>query len=142
MMARDFGKDNIRVNIQIPEDLMVWADGISLQQLLMNLILNAREAMIPTGGTLTICVDQSDNFVRIKVSDTGCGIEAENLKRVFEPFYTTKTKDSASRRTGAGLGLGFCKRVVQAHAGTILVQSRPGEGTTFEVKLPNTDLRG
>ena len=142
VIVRDFGKDNIRVNIQIPENLMVWGDGISLQQLLMNLILNAREAMMPTGGTLTICADRLDDFVRIKVGDTGCGIKAENLKKVFEPFYTTKTKDSASRRAGTGLGLGLCKKVVQAHAGTISVQSRPGEGTAFEVKLPNMNLRG
>jgi len=102
----------------------------------MNLILNAREAMLPGGGTLTIGAGSTENSVIITVGDTGCGIDSENFDRIFESFFTTKTGDSDSERTGAGLGLAFCKRVIDAHKGSISVDSQPGKGTTFRVALP------
>ena len=135
-IGRDFAKDNIKVRLDIPEDLTVWAQGICLQQVLMNLILNAREAMLGRGGGLTISAEELGDSVKIRVIDTGCGIERANLKQIFEPFYSTKTSSSAARRNGSGLGLAFCKRVIDEHDGVISVESQSGCETTFEVILP------
>jgi len=135
-LARDFARDNINVSIQIPEDLTVRAQPVCLQQVLMNLILNAREAMLPKGGKLTIRAGQSHDSVMIEVADTGCGIEPDNLAKIFQPFFTTKDNKSKSERPGAGLGLAFCKKVVDGHNGIISVESEPGRGTTFKIILP------
>jgi signal transduction histidine kinase len=100
------------------------------------LILNAREAMLGKGGDLRISARRLPDSVQIEVADTGCGIEPENLIRIFEPFYTTKNGQSQSRCLGAGLGLAFCKKVIDGHNGIISVESKPGDGTTFTIILP------
>lgn len=102
----------------------------------MNLILNARQAMLGKGGGLRISARQLPDSVQIEVADTGCGIETQNLIRIFDPFYTTKNAESQSHRLGAGLGLAFCKKVIDGHNGIISVQSKPGDGTTFTIILP------
>jgi len=135
-LARDFAKDRIKVTIEIPEDLTISAQAVCLQQVLMNLILNAREAMLGKGGNLRISARQVDDSVQIKVADTGCEIEPENLSRIFEPFYTTKNGQSQSGCLGAGLGLAFCKKVIDGYNGIISVESKPGDGTTFTIILP------
>ena len=109
-----------------------------IQQLLMNLILNAREAMLRGGGTLRIEAEGKANAVEIAISDTGEGIAASNLKDIFESFFTTKKEGKLpSGRLGSGLGLALCKRVVEAHDGTISVESKPAKGSTFTIILPN-----
>ena len=136
-LVRDFSRDGITVDKQIAADLEVWAVPAQIQQLLMNLILNAREAMLKRGGTLRIKAEQRAGAVEITVSDTGEGIEALDMKSIFEPFFTTKKEGKApSGRLGSGLGLAFCKRVVEAHNGTISVESKPAEGSTFKIVLP------
>jgi signal transduction histidine kinase len=135
-LARDFSKDRIKVVVDIDDELMVFAEDICLQQVLMNMILNAREAMSPKGGALTISARQDAGSVRIEIADTGCGIEQCDLAKIFQPFFTTKTESSQAARHGAGLGLAFCKRVVEAHNGAISVDSQPGCGTTFRITLP------
>lgn len=100
----------------------------------MNLVLNAREAMLPHGGKLTIFAQADNEGVKIKISDTGCGIEQSELSRVFDTFFTTKHKKIAG--SGTGLGLSLCKKVIDAHRGTITVDSHPGKGTTFTIHLP------
>jgi len=136
-LARDFGKDGITVDMEIADDLEVWAVPVQIQQVLMNLVLNAREAMLGGGGILRIHARQNADKLDIVVSDTGAGIEASDLKAIFEPFFTTKKKDnSPSGRPGAGLGLAYCRRVVEAHDGTISVESKPAEGSTFKIGLP------
>ena len=135
-LARDFSKDRISVRIEIDEKLEVRAVGICLQQVLMNLILNAREAMLPRGGALTIGAETSDDSVAISVADTGSGISPENMDKIFEPFFTTRTVESESERNGAGLGLAFCRRVIDSHDGAIRVESEPGNGTKFVITLP------
>ena len=136
-LIRDFNKDGITVDIQIAPDFEVWAVAAQIQQLLMNLILNAREAMLERGGVLRIKAEERGQAVEISVSDTGEGIEGADLKEIFEPFFTTKTQDSSpSPRLGCGLGLAFCKRVVEAHNGTISVESKLAEGSTFKIVLP------
>ncbi len=135
-MARDFSKDRIKVIVDVDDELMVFAEDVCLQQVLMNMILNAREAMSPKGGALTISARQDPGSVRIEIADTGCGIERCDLAKIFQPFFTTRTEPSQAARHGAGLGLAFCKRVVEAHNGAISVDSQPGCGTTFRITLP------
>ena len=134
-LCRDFKKDGITVEIRLREDLQVWAAPIQLQQAMMNLVLNAREAMLPRGGVLTIEAEERTEDVRIKVRDTGCGIEQSQMKKVFDSFFSTKQGDSSSH-SGTGLGLALCKKVIDAHNGTITVESQPGQGTTFTIHLP------
>jgi len=103
-------------------------DALQMQQVLVNLIKNAMQAMTK-GGTLTLATGEGPDGVWISVSDTGRGIPDEHLKRIFEPFYTTKKK-------GSGLGLMIVQRVVRAHNGRIELESRAGRGTMFRIWLP------
>lgn len=136
-LCRDFSKDGITVKIQIPEELGVWAVPVQIQQVLMNLILNARDAMLPRGGILNIKATESSDAVYVEVADTGCGIEPSDMKKIFESFFTTKTdKSSASQHSGSGLGLAFCKKIIDAHGGCISVESQPDKGSTFTITLP------
>ncbi|MEN6386879.1 MAG: HAMP domain-containing sensor histidine kinase [Phycisphaerales bacterium] len=135
-MGRDFEKDCIKANIQIPEDLDVRVVPVQMQQVLMNLILNAREAMLPGGGILTISAQKDGNSVVIDVADTGSGITPENMGKIFQPFFSTKTPKTPAARVGAGLGLLFCKEIIESHEGTIEVDSGPGKGTKFSITLP------
>jgi signal transduction histidine kinase len=109
----------------------VMADPDSLHSALTNLIINGLQAMDGTGGTLEINLSGEDHgrTVRIEVSDSGRGIEADDISKVFEPYYSTK-------ETGTGLGLAIVKKAVDDHHGTIAVKSKVGLGTTFTMKLP------
>ena len=136
-LCRDFTKDRINVQIRIPEDLTVTVVPVQIQQVLMNLILNARDAMDRQGGTLTIEAEQNCDKVEIYVSDTGCGIQPEDFDKIFEPFFTTKTdSDPSLQNSGAGLGIAFCKQIIDTHAGMISAESIPDKGTTFKIILP------
>ena len=137
-LSRDFSKDGITVKTEIPEDMTVWGVPVEIQQVLMNLILNSRDSMLGTGGILTIRGELKEDNVHIVVSDTGSGIETENLEKVFEPFFTTKRKKSGVSKSGSGLGLAFCKQVVDEHGGSISVQSGPEMGTVFSIILPSS----
>jgi signal transduction histidine kinase len=103
-------------------------DQSSMRGALMNLMLNAIEAM-REGGTLSVAVDRTDESLRLEIADTGPGIGDEELKKIFEPFYTTKTQ-------GLGLGMPYAKKIIEQHGGTISLNSRPGEGTTISITLP------
>jgi len=139
-LCRDFGKDGITVEIQIPKGMSVWAVPVQIQQVLMNLILNARDAMLPGGGILAIRAIEESDVVQIEVSDTGCGIEPDNLANIFDSFFTTKTGEkSQPHHSGSGLGLAFCKKVIDAHNGLISVESEPARGSTFKIILPKTE---
>ena len=136
-LCRDFAKDGITVEICIHEDLTVWGVPVQIQQVLMNLILNAREAMLPRGGILTVKATHKSDAVEIEVTDTGEGIEPADLNNIFNSFFTTKTnKSSSSEYSGAGLGLAFCKKIIAEHHGLISVESRPAKGSKFKITLP------
>jgi len=136
-LCRDFSKDGITVDVQVPDDLTVLAVPVQIQQVLMNLILNAREAMLPRGGVLTIKAHDTADSVQIELTDTGCGIEPADLEKIFEPFFTTKVDNkSPSQRSGSGLGLVFVKKIIDAHSGSISVESKPARGSTFRITLP------
>jgi len=141
-LCRDFTKDKITVNLKISEDLTVWAVPVQIQQVLMNLILNAREAMLPAGGVLTIEAREIADAVQIEVTDSGCGIEPANLRKIFEQFFTTKADEkSSSQHLSSGLGLTFCKQIMDAHRGCISVESEPEKGSTFKITLPKRHSR-
>ncbi len=121
----------IDVRVEIPHDLpAVRGRASDLEEAFTNLVCNAADAM-PTGGTLTVSGrNKDDGFVEITVADTGCGMDEATRARVFEPFFTTK----GSR--GTGLGLPIVRAVVNEQGGDIDVDSAPGRGTTFTVRLP------
>ncbi len=113
----------------------VLGDAPKLQQVFMNLILNARDAM-PEGGRLTLTTYLSDGHVCVDVEDTGVGIPPEHIARIYDPFFTTK---GVGRGTGLGLALSY--GIVQEHAGRILVESQVGRGTRFTIALPALEVR-
>jgi CheY-like chemotaxis protein/anti-sigma regulatory factor (Ser/Thr protein kinase) len=123
--------DNVRLDLQPPAtQLQIDANYVELQQVLINLCLNAIQAM-PTGGTLTLSARPVEEGVCIVVADQGIGMDAKTRSQLFTPFFTTKTE-------GTGLGLMSCLRIVEQYQGRIEVDSTPGEGTTFSVVLPVT----
>jgi len=107
-------------------------DNDKLQQVFVNIIINALQAM-PKGGELTIGtrLTESNKFIEIKISDTGCGILQEHLSKLFDPFFSTK-----SAKEGTGLGLSVSLGIVERHNGTIDVKSKVGEGSTFIIRFP------
>ena len=138
-LCRDFAKDGITVNIVIPKELVIGAMPVQIQQVLMNLILNARDAMLPGGGILNVKAADNGGNILLEVSDTGCGIKPENLAKIFEPFFSTKKENRiASQCSGSGLGLTFCKRIVDEHGGTVSVESEIDKGSKFKITLPRS----
>lgn len=136
-LGRDLTKDNIQLRINIPQDLRVRANAGQLQQVLFNLILNARQAMLGRPGALTVLAEPvADNMVAIRVKDTGSGIHPENLQKIWEPFFTTRRQGDRPDQRGIGLGLTICKDIIEELGGTISVESQVGLGTTFTITLP------
>ena len=107
-----------------------------IEQILLNLVINARQAM-PRGGRLTIDVRENPRtqMAEVCICDTGVGIPPEQLRLIFEPFYTTKTPDGDGHG-GSGLGLSVCRQIIEQHHGRIRVESVIGKGSKFTVKLP------
>jgi signal transduction histidine kinase len=110
-----------------------------IEQILLNLIINARQAM-PRGGRLRLEVRENPRtqMAEIKVADTGVGIPPEQLRMIFEPFYTTKEPDEHGSG-GTGLGLSVCRQIIEQHNGRIRVESVVGRGSTFTIKLPTKE---
>ena len=137
-LARDFEKDGIKVVIDIPEHLCAYAIHSQLQQVVLNLIINARQAMVEDRkGILKVSAKPIEgDMVEISVEDTGYGISQEIIHKIFEPFFTTKKSGKSQDRIGTGLGLMVCKQIVESHKGEITVQSEEGKGTIFTVSFP------
>jgi signal transduction histidine kinase len=138
VMARDPRKDGIALRVQIEPDLTVFGDPVQLEQVLLNLLINARQAMLGRGGSLTIkgFCNPSQPEVLIQVIDNGPGIPDKLLPRIFEPFFTTKGTARKGEAKGTGLGLAICKEIVEHHKGRIEVESEVGQGSTFTIILP------
>jgi signal transduction histidine kinase len=111
-----------------------------IEQILLNLIINARQAM-PRGGRLSLEIRENRHtqMAEIRITDTGVGIPPEQLRLIFEPFYTTKEPDEHGHG-GTGLGLSVCRQIIEQHHGRIRVESIVGRGSTFMVKLPLTEM--
>ena len=136
-LTRDLSKDRIRIIREIPEGLSVHVIPSQLLQVLFNLVINARQAMLERGGQLKITARQDDQLATaIEVSDTGCGIEPDIIDRIFEPFVSTKTNADNPANKGTGLGLMVCREIIESHLGQITVQSQPHQGATFTILLP------
>jgi two-component system NtrC family sensor kinase len=125
---------------ELAQDLPhVWVDSQQIHQVLANLYINALDAMVPGEGsqiiTKTCRLTKPDGvWIRIEITDTGCGMPPDTLEKIFVPFFTTKHE--SKEREGTGLGLAICQRIVVAHGGYIEVKSEIGKGTTFLVNLP------
>ncbi len=134
---RDLKLANITVEKSYPGPVRVEADASQLEQVFVNLILNAYHALIPAGkGTISVEVGEGNREVEIRISDDGIGIPDAQLPRIFEPFFTTKTEGREEGLPGLGLGLWVSRQIVEDHGGRIEVQNRSGGGTTFTLTLP------
>ena len=134
LVSADAALRRITINLELSAGLpVVQGDRIHLQQVVLNLILNAMEAMAKSSAgerRITVRTRQtSDDDVEISVTDSGPGIELPILPRLFEPFFTTK-------QNGMGMGLAICHRIVEAHAGRIRAENQPAGGAVFHVTLP------
>jgi signal transduction histidine kinase len=131
LIEHQLQKAHIEVKLNLEQELpLVKGNHGKLQQVFLNLFLNARDAM-DLGGILAVSTHSNDNLVRIDVADSGQGIPQEHLQRIYDPFFTTKPA-----RKGTGLGLSVSYGIVQEHGGAIEVQSQPGAGTRFHLDFP------
>ncbi len=137
LLEREMNKYRIKVETQLNKVPEAYVNGNQIQQVMLNLLINARQAM-PTGGRLQIKLsyDQANDMVELMVRDFGCGIPADKLPHIFDPFYSTKSGPDASGKGGTGLGLSMCHDIIESHHGRIRVDSSPGVGTAFTLKLP------
>jgi PAS domain S-box-containing protein len=131
LLEHQLERGRIKVRKELNDLPLVRGNENRLQQVFFNLILNARDAM-PKGGWLTLATRAEDDAVVVEVRDTGHGIKPEHVRRIYDPFFTTK---GIGRGTGLGLSISF--GIVQEHGGAIFVESVPGQGTTFQVALPS-----
>jgi len=135
LLDHQFKTGRVRIERELYSGLPgIMGNSGKLQQVFLNLFLNAKDAM-PNGGTLKVSTSNGDG-VQVLVSDTGTGIAPEHLNRIYDPFFTTKTKPGEGQRRGTGLGLSVTYGIIQEHAGKIQVNSRQGQGTTFALEFP------
>jgi signal transduction histidine kinase len=121
--------NQIEVRLSLDEQNASWMiDESSMRGALMNLIVNAIEAM-PGGGTLSIDSKWTEETLQLEITDTGGGIADDQIKKIFEPFYTTKEQ-------GLGLGMPYAKKIIEEHGGSVSLNTKSGEGTTIRITLP------
>ncbi|MEX0586386.1 MAG: ATP-binding protein [Pirellulales bacterium] len=137
LVEREMNKYRVTVDRQIQPAPLALANANQIQQVLVNLFINARQAM-PGGGHVLVRLshDPATEMVELTIRDSGCGIPPEKLPHIFEAFYTTKAGPDARGKGGTGLGLSLCRDIVEAHQGRIRVESTVGRGTAFTLKLP------
>lgn len=121
----------VALSVSAPEGPCVWMTGPELRMIAINMMQNALHAM-PTGGTLTVSATVEGEQVVLRFADTGVGISAENLRRIFDPYFSAR----ADGAQGTGMGLSICSDIVDTYGGSIAVDSVVGQGTTFTVRLP------
>jgi PAS domain S-box-containing protein len=122
---------DVKLIINVEEEIIIFVDEQRLIRVISNIIKNAVEAL-PTGGTITLDSNCDNESFEVSITDTGVGIPEEALPKLFQPLFTTKAQ-------GMGFGLAICKRIVEAHGGTITAKSTQGEGTKFTIKLPRNN---
>jgi signal transduction histidine kinase len=137
LLERELRKYRVQVELHIESAPPALVCGNQIQQVLLNLLTNARQAM-PTGGRVMVRIapDLAAGTVDLTIRDTGAGIPVDQLPRIFDRFYTTKRGPDGSGKGGTGVGLSMCREIVEQHQGKIRVESTPGIGTAFTLKLP------
>lgn len=157
-LARDPARDRIALSISVPNDIQVALRPVALQHVLLNVLLNARNALVPGGGEIAIVAETVDappptqpnavtsadgspwhakgRWIAITIRDTGKGIPTERLQRLFQPFTTTHNNPT-EQYTGSGLGMNVCKTLLDAAGGFMQVHSQTGTGTTVQIFLPD-----
>ncbi len=134
---RELKLTNIRIRKLYKDPALILADFSQLEQVFVNLIMNSYHAMAPAGkGTISVQVENKDEGVEIRFSDTGVGIPEDEISRIFEPFFTTKVSGEKDWIPSLGLGLWVSRQIVEEHKGKITVESTPGRGTFFSILLP------
>jgi two-component system NtrC family sensor kinase len=128
LTAKQLERSGVRVTTQLNYAPVISGNATQLKQVMLNLVLNAMEAM-PDGGDLVIELYPERGGVVIRLQDTGVGMDEETVAQIFDPFYSTK-------REGTGLGLAVTYGIIEGHGGTIQVDSQPMQGTTFTIWLP------
>ncbi len=135
LLEHQLKSSQIRIQNELKENLPpIQGNAGRLQQVFLNLFLNAKDAMTK-GGTLRVATLNGDG-INVTVSDTGTGIAQEHIQRIYDPFFTTKVASREGQGRGTGLGLSVTYGIIQEHAGKIRVESHPGEGTTFHLEFP------
>ncbi|MBT6563469.1 MAG: hypothetical protein HON76_13185, partial [Candidatus Scalindua sp.] len=135
LLEPDMKLENIVIFRKFDEGLQqITASKDQLRQVFLNLLTNARDAM-PDGGTITVSTEnitgEEATFIRVKISDTGCGVEKSQIHKIFDPFFTTKREGK-----GTGLGLSTSYGIIEDHGGAMSAESVVGKGTTFTIDLP------
>lgn len=137
LLERELRKYRVAVETELHEVPNALANGNQIQRVLLNLLINGRQAM-PDGGTIFVGLsnDEESKQIVLTVRDSGCGIATEELPKIFDPFFSTKDGPDESGKGGTGLGLAACKDIVQEHGGRIRVESTVGKGTAFIIRIP------
>jgi signal transduction histidine kinase len=137
ILEREMTKYRVQVEREFAPVPKVSANPSQLQQVLLNLFVNARQAM-PQGGRLILRLshDALLGTADLMVRDTGCGMTQEVMRRMFEPHFSTKSGPDETGKGGSGLGLSACREIIEAHRGRIRVESAPGKGTAITIRLP------
>jgi signal transduction histidine kinase len=141
LLEREMQKYRVQVELQLEPSPAAFCCGNEIQQVLLNLLTNARQAM-PRGGRVMIRVapDAAAATVDLTVRDTGSGIPSHLLPRIFDRYFTTKQGPDSSGKGGTGIGLATCREIIEAHQGKIRVESTVGVGTAFTIKLPQAPI--
>ncbi|MDR2761933.1 MAG: sensor histidine kinase [Planctomycetaceae bacterium] len=138
LLGRELNKYKIVIERYFPQNAPeIMADGNQIQQVLINLLVNARQAM-KNGGRLILKIihDEENEMLDLTIRDYGCGIDENELPHIFDRFYSTKSGPDETGKGGTGLGLAACKEIIEQHKGVIRVESKLGKGTAFTLKLP------
>jgi signal transduction histidine kinase len=137
LLEREMLKYRVQIETQFEAVPKASVCANQIQQVLLNLLTNARQAM-PNGGRLILRLveDRQSGTVDLMIRDTGAGIPADKLPRIFDRFYTTKQGPDATGKGGTGVGLSMCREIIEEHGGRIRVESTVGVGTAFTLKLP------
>jgi signal transduction histidine kinase len=137
LVKKDMARYRVRLEVKAAGTLYARVNPAQIQQVLLNLLINARQAM-PGGGLVRVRLglDTAGRLAEISVADAGIGIAPADLRRIFEPFFSTKTEPDAAGQGGTGLGLSVCRDIVEAHHGRLRAESRLGQGSTFTIILP------
>lgn len=137
LLEREFRKYRVELELQLDDVSDVLGQGNELQRVLINMLVNARQATGEGGYVKVSLRDCPDtNEVAIVIRDSGSGIAPYVLPKIFEPYFTTKSGPDASGKGGTGVGLASCKQIIDAHRGRIRVESSVGKGTAFTIRLP------